>query len=227
MIQYACYAILLCVGLYILVNEGLSQIELVQYWAYAALAVEIPFLIYFLIIVKRDFTLNFDYKAILKYGIACFIAFGLTHVVMDNFLVYEISVFDFVRIENLSFTGEDKSFDIKSEHGLEFIALKLVILNPRTSMVEFNINQESMELYSDLLENKKYIPYNVLEFESNPKENGDNKPKKRLYREEILWGNYSLSLEQEMEGWVFFQVPKGQQFELLLWKTADIVKITK
>tara|TARA_B100001750_G_scaffold247337_1_gene272727 strand:- start:68 stop:610 length:543 start_codon:yes stop_codon:yes gene_type:complete len=141
--------------------------------------------------------------------------------------VFAISVFDFVRIENLSFTGEDKSFDIKSDHGLEFIALKLVILNPRTSMVEFNINQESMELYSDLLENKKYIPYNVLEFESNPKENGDNKPKKRLYREEILWGNYSLSLEQEMEGWVFFQVPKGQQFELLLWKTADIVKITK
>jgi len=96
MIQYACYAILLCVGLYILVNQGLSQIELVQYWAYAALAVEIPFSIYFSIIVKRDFTLNFDYKAILKYGIACFIAFGLTHVVMDNFLVYEISVFDFV-----------------------------------------------------------------------------------------------------------------------------------
>ena len=96
MIQYACYAILLCVGLYILVNEGLSQIELVQYWAYAALAVEIPFLIYFSIILKRDFTLNFNYKAIMKYGIGCFIAFGLTHVLMDNFLVYEISVFDFL-----------------------------------------------------------------------------------------------------------------------------------
>ena len=123
--------------------------------------------------------------------------------------VFAISVFDFVRIENLSFAGGDKSFDIKSDYGLEFIALKLVILNPKTSMVKFNINQESMELYSDLLENKKYIPYDVLEFKSNPKENGDSKSKKRLDRDEILWGDYSLLLEEEMEGWVFFQVPKG------------------
>ncbi len=141
--------------------------------------------------------------------------------------VFAISVFDFVRTEHLSFTGKEKSFDIKSDHDLEFIALKLIILNPKTSMVKFNINQESLELYSDLLENVKYNPYNVLEFESNLKDKDSDKSKKHLDKEEVLWGDYSLLLGEEMEGWVFFQVPKGQQFELLLWLTADIVKITK
>jgi O-antigen/teichoic acid export membrane protein len=96
MIQYGSYAILLIVGLYVLVNEGFSQIILVEYWAYASLIVEIPFFIYFFIIINRDFTLNFDYKAILKYGIACLIAFGPTYILMENYLVYEISVFDFI-----------------------------------------------------------------------------------------------------------------------------------
>jgi len=141
--------------------------------------------------------------------------------------IFAISVFDFVRTENLSFTDENKSFDIKSTDGLEFIALKLVIFNPKTSIVEFNINEESMELHSDLLKNVKYIPYNVLEFESNSQEKTGNTSKKRLNQKEILWGNYSLLLAEEMEGWVFFQVPKGQQFSLLRWKTADIVEIKK
>ena len=93
--------------------------------------------------------------------------------------------------------------------------------------MEFNINEESMELHSDLLKNVKYIPYNVLEFESNSQEKTGNTSKKRLNQKEILWGNYSLLLAEEMEGWVFFQVPKGQQFSLLRWKTADIVEIKK
>lgn len=96
MIQYVSYAILLVIGLYILVNEGLSQINLVEYWAYVSLIVEIPFVIYFSILIKRNFTLNFDFKAIVKYIVSCLIAFGFTFILMENFLIYEISVFDFL-----------------------------------------------------------------------------------------------------------------------------------
>lgn len=95
-IQYVAYVILLIIGLYLLVQSQTSQLDLVTYWAIVALSVEIPIAIYFSILVKRRFTLNLNYKAITKYLFSCIVAFGIVHLLMEKFLVYEISIFDFL-----------------------------------------------------------------------------------------------------------------------------------
>ena len=95
-IQYVAYVILLITGLYLLVQSQVTQLDLVIYWAIVALAVEIPIAIYFSILVKRKFTLNLDYKAIAKYLLSSIVTFGIVHLLMKKFLVYEISIFDFL-----------------------------------------------------------------------------------------------------------------------------------
>ena len=95
-IQYVAYVILLITGLYLLVQSQVTQLDLVIYWAIVALAVEIPIAIYFSILVKRKFTLNLDYKAIAKYLLSSIVTFGIVHLLMEKFLVYEISIFDFL-----------------------------------------------------------------------------------------------------------------------------------
>jgi len=95
-IQYVSYVILLLVGLFLLVNLESSQLDLVVYWAVVALSVEAPFVIYFSILIKRNFTMALDFKAILKYILSSIVSFGLVYLLMEKFLVYEISIFDFL-----------------------------------------------------------------------------------------------------------------------------------
>ena len=95
-IQYASYVILLITGLYLLVQNQSSQLDLVNYWAIIAVCVEIPFLIYFTILVKRKFSLNLNFKIIFKYCISSFVSFGITYLLMEKYLVYDISVFNFL-----------------------------------------------------------------------------------------------------------------------------------
>ena len=95
-IQYASYVILLITGLYLLVQNQSSQLDLVNYWAIIAVCVEVPFLIYFTILVKRKFSLNLNFKMIFKYCISSFVSFGITYLLMEKYLVYDISVFNFL-----------------------------------------------------------------------------------------------------------------------------------
>ena len=95
-IQYASYVILLISGLYFLVENQSSQFELVNYWAIITVCVEIPFVIYFVILVRRKFVLNLNFKIIFKYGISSFVSFGITHLLMERYLIYDISIFNFL-----------------------------------------------------------------------------------------------------------------------------------
>lgn len=95
-IQYGSYIILLIIGLYVLIQNESSQLDLVNYWAIMSMCIEIPFLIYFSILIQRKFHLNLDFKVIFKYGICSFLSFGITHLLMEKYLVYHISVFDFI-----------------------------------------------------------------------------------------------------------------------------------
>jgi hypothetical protein len=88
--------ILLISGLYFLVENQSSQFELVNYWAIITVCVEIPFVIYFVILVRRKFVLNLNFKIIFKYGISSFVSFGITHLLMERYLIYDISIFNFL-----------------------------------------------------------------------------------------------------------------------------------
>lgn len=95
-IQYASYVVLLSSGLYLLVENESSQLDLVTYWAIIAMCIEIPFMIYFTILIRKKFNLDIDFKNVFKYAIVSAVSFGITHLLMEKFLVYDISIFNFL-----------------------------------------------------------------------------------------------------------------------------------
>ena len=69
---------------------------MVTYWALIALATQIPFSLYFYILAKRNFDLQIDKIAILKYLFAAIVVFGLVYYLMEEFLIYKESIFEFI-----------------------------------------------------------------------------------------------------------------------------------
>jgi hypothetical protein len=85
----------LAIGLFILVQSNFSQIELVTYWSIIVLVVEIPFTIYFYHLVRKHFPLSLDVIPIIKYMTISIVVFGGIYFLMDKFLEYELSIFNF------------------------------------------------------------------------------------------------------------------------------------
>ena len=95
LIQSISYIVFLAVTISILVLTVDSQIELVTYWAGIALIVQIPISIGSIILFKKYFTFKFDYKAIIKFLMVAVFVFGITHLMMDEFLEYKPALVDF------------------------------------------------------------------------------------------------------------------------------------
>jgi O-antigen/teichoic acid export membrane protein len=96
LIQSSVYVILLTVMLLSMISVVESQIDLILYWAVIALIVQIPISIYTWIIFKKNFSINLDVKNIGKYIISAIISFGITHVLINLFLEYNESIFEFL-----------------------------------------------------------------------------------------------------------------------------------
>jgi len=73
-----------------------NQIEIIIYWALVGLIVEIPLFIYILNLVQKNFVLKLEIVTLLKYAFACVISFGLMYVLMDEYLLYENKIFEFL-----------------------------------------------------------------------------------------------------------------------------------
>ena len=69
---------------------------MVTYWALIALVTQIPFSLYFYLLTKRNFDLQIDKIAILKYLVAAIIMFGIAYWLMEEFLIYKESIFEFI-----------------------------------------------------------------------------------------------------------------------------------
>lgn len=89
---------LVCLGLIILLFLPYSQndIDLVIIWAVIALATHIPYNIYFHLLIKREFRPKIDYFSMLKYVLSSVIVFGLVFFLMNNYLEYKNSIFEFL-----------------------------------------------------------------------------------------------------------------------------------
>ena len=72
------------------------RINLIIYWAIVALITQIPYTVYLYVLVRKDFSPKVNHKALSKYLITCIIVFGLTYLLMENFLNYKISIFEFL-----------------------------------------------------------------------------------------------------------------------------------
>ena len=74
----------------------LEQIDLVIYWAYISLIIEIPFVIYLSILIKRQFVLQLPVYSLIKYSVTSVCAFGIIFLLMEKFLVYDNQIFVFL-----------------------------------------------------------------------------------------------------------------------------------
>ena len=75
---------------------GYSDLELVVFWTLIAFIVEIPFTLYTYFLVRKNFKLKFNKVPILKYILATTIIFIPMFFVTKEFLVYKISIFEFL-----------------------------------------------------------------------------------------------------------------------------------
>ena len=96
LIQRIIYLSSLTLMLIFMKDFGSTELELVVYWSAIAMVVEIPFTISFLLMVRKKFSLNMDWKSISKYLISAISIFTGIHLLMEEFLVYNESIFEFL-----------------------------------------------------------------------------------------------------------------------------------
>ena len=80
----------------ILAIFSFSDIDMVTYWALIALITQIPFSLYFYLLAKRNFDLQIDKIVVLKYLVVAIIMFGIAYWLMEEFLIYKQSIFEFI-----------------------------------------------------------------------------------------------------------------------------------
>jgi hypothetical protein len=80
----------------LLIDNKSETIELVIRWSAIVLIVQIPFSIYLYSQVKKNFQLKIGALNIMKYLITSIVSFGTTFYLMEEFLVYNESVFVFI-----------------------------------------------------------------------------------------------------------------------------------
>jgi len=107
LIQYVIYLSLLIIGLLLLLQLSAPQSDLLLFWAILALTIQLPFTIYFFVLVRRNFPLKFDFSSIIKYLLISIGVFGMTYVLTEHFLIYKDSVFEFIP-DLLLFVGTTK-----------------------------------------------------------------------------------------------------------------------
>ena len=73
-----------------------DKIDLIFYWSLVALAIQIPVSIFLYILVKHYIKPKIALFPIFKYLISSVFVFGLTYWLMNEFLEYKISIFEFL-----------------------------------------------------------------------------------------------------------------------------------
>lgn len=96
LIRRAVYLVCLAIGLLILIQNNASQIDLITYWSIIGLVVEIPFTIHKYHLVTKAFPLSLDVGTVLKYFIISIGVFTMVYFLMEEFLIYELSIFEFI-----------------------------------------------------------------------------------------------------------------------------------
>jgi O-antigen/teichoic acid export membrane protein len=94
LIQFGSYSGILAFVIFF--NQSKSELELVTYMAIIALFAQIFYTAILGIMVKKNISLKVNYNLILKYSIICIGIFGFTYFLMEEYLIYEESIFKFI-----------------------------------------------------------------------------------------------------------------------------------
>jgi O-antigen/teichoic acid export membrane protein len=96
MIQRVSYLVSLVVMLVILNPIVEDKINLIVYWSILFIAVQIPYALYMYKLVKKEFKPKLNFVMILKYFTSSIGSFGFTYLMMNEFLEYKESIFEFL-----------------------------------------------------------------------------------------------------------------------------------
>ena len=94
-IDYLGYLVLLIIGLIILKQNSVEELDYVLYWAGISTIIQIPLLLYLIIQVKKKLKLTVDQKSLSKYIVTGMGVFGLSFIITEEFLIYNNSIFEF------------------------------------------------------------------------------------------------------------------------------------
>jgi len=94
LIQFSLYVASL--AMILLVYQNNSQLELAILWSIVLLGSQIPFSVYFYLLVRKHFTLAIGAGRLLKYMLTSIVIFSITYMMMEEFLVYNESIFEFL-----------------------------------------------------------------------------------------------------------------------------------
>lgn len=77
-------------------STNMDDVDLVTYWSLILVGVTAPFMIYALFLIRKNHQINLPYVFILKFGGITVVASLITNYVLENYLVYNESIFDFL-----------------------------------------------------------------------------------------------------------------------------------
>jgi len=95
-IQRASYLGVLIVVLLLMAPIVESDIQLIVYWAIIALATQIPYTLYLYVLLRREFKPQIESKIIFKYLLTSILVFGSVYYLMEQYLQYYESIFEFL-----------------------------------------------------------------------------------------------------------------------------------
>ena len=96
LIRRGVYLSTLAITLFILIQSATPQIDLVIYWSVLVSIIEIPFTIYLYYLVRKNFSFSLDMITTMKYLLISSCVFASVYLLMEEFLVYEEKVLDFI-----------------------------------------------------------------------------------------------------------------------------------
>ena len=90
------YLISLIVGLIVLKQNLVSELDLIIFWSSMALITIIPYTIYIYLRVKKSLKIKLETRNILKYFLSGIISFAIPFLISENLLEYSDNVFEFI-----------------------------------------------------------------------------------------------------------------------------------
>ena len=79
-----------------MVFESSTYVELVTYWSIIWALSEVPFIIYFYILVKKNFTFKLEISNLTKYLVIGLLSFSLPYFLSLEFLEFNPNIFEFL-----------------------------------------------------------------------------------------------------------------------------------
>ena len=96
LIQRSAYLGILVVFFVVFALDIENKIEIIFYWAIIALMTRIPLTVYLYTLLRKHLKTKIALSPITKYLLSSILMFGLTYLIMGEFLEYKISIFEFL-----------------------------------------------------------------------------------------------------------------------------------